>query len=463
MTARALPLPAEAPHSVQAEQALLGALFLNNDAMGFVSGILEPEHFHEEIHERIFRVVVNEIQHGRKATPVSVLNMLPSEAAPGIGMSHYVAQLFGEATSVLNAPDYARTIRDHAVMRSILRVGDELMASRDRGIPPDEALQLAFDGMDAIRGALAGNEVHRGLIGDLALRVLEQDTGFAVPTTLTDFDVMIGGGLRTGRLYVMGGRPGMGKTVWMCTVSRRLARAGTGVSIFSLETDNREIAARMIADELARTDWPVPYRCILANQLNGAEYERVAKGAQALDGFPILIDETPGLTIADIEARARMDRDRFGKQNIALRVVMIDYLGLIRRGDRYRGRTVDEIGEITLAAKGMSKRLNVAVVMFAQLNRSVESRDDKRPGMADLRDSGNIEQDADVVAMLYRPQYYIERSVEYRNKTAEADAQFAAAANKLEMIIGKNRLGPAATIDLWCEPQFSAIDNWARF
>lgn len=460
---RALPLPTSPPHNIQAEQALLGALFLNNDAFGLVSGALEPRHFHEEVHEIIYSNFRQQIAAGHKVTPVTLMNVLPAiEVAPGVSMQQYLARLCSESTGVLHAAEYARTIRDHSVMRSIIGIGEDLMAAQNRGTPPDDALRAAFDDFDAIRGAVAGSDVHRAMIGDLVWKVLDGESGIAIPTTLKDMDVVLAGGLRTGRLFIIGGRPGMGKTIWMCTVSRRIARAGTGVSIFSLETDNREIASRMIADEMARTDYPVPYRNILANNLNEGELGRVQRGAEALEALPIRVDDTSGLTIAEIEARARVDRDKMGANGVKLGVVMIDYLGLIRRGDRYRGRTVDEIGEITLAAKGISKRLDVAVVMFAQLNRGVENRDDKRPGMADLRDSGNIEQDADVVGLLYRPGFYIERSTEFKSNDPATIQEFDRSKYLLDMIIGKNRLGPAAAIDLWCDPALSAIDNWSR-
>lgn len=457
-----MPLPVVPPHNMEAEQALLGALFLNNDAYGLVSSTIGPEHFFEEAHELIYRKFSEQMSSGRKVTPTTIMNSLPSiEVAPGITMPQYLARLCSEATSVIHAPDYARSIRDQSLMRSIIAIGEDLRAAQNRGVPPEEAIRLAFDDMDAIRGALSGNDVHRAMIGDLVFKVLDGESGKAIPTNLHEFDKVLGGGLRTGRLFIIGGRPGMGKTVLLCSMARRIARSGVGVSIFSLETDNREIACRLIADEMARTDVTVPYRNILANTLTEQEFGRVQAGAEALQALPIKVDDTSGLTLAEIEGRARIDRDRMAA-TAPLGVVMIDYLGLVRRGDRYRGRTVDEIAELTMAAKGMTKRLNVAVVMFAQLSRGVEGRDDKRPTMSDLRDSGAIEQDADVVGLLYRPAYYLERSTEYKNGDREVSEQLHRERYLLDFIVGKNRLGPASSINLWCDPALSAIDNWSR-
>ena len=175
------------------------------------------------------------------------------------------------------------------------------------------------------------------------------------------------------------------------------------------------------------------------------------------------IDATGGLTMPEIEARVRLDRERFKKEGKRLSVVFIDYLGLIRASDRYRGNKVHELGEVALAAKVMAKRLDCAVVLLAQLSRGVEGRDDKRPVMSDLRDSGNIEEHADFVGLLYRPAYYLERSPAYRNQEPEAVEEATAKKFDLDLIIGKNRLGPTYIVELWCDPAMSAIDNKAKF
>ncbi|MDB5612126.1 MAG: DnaB domain protein helicase domain protein [Bradyrhizobium sp.] len=447
------------PHNIEAEQALIGAVLVNNDAYAMVSNLLEPDDLFEPAHQEIFRVIGTEISAGRKATPVTLKDMLPHCGILNMTLSQYLAHLCAESTTIINAPDYAARIRSLSIMRHMIAVGDVLATTFTS---PDDALREAWDSLDQIRAALSGANHHRSSIHDLAMKVLDDDGSFAIPTTLSDFDRATAGGLRSGRLLVLGGRPSMGKSLFLCSVSRRIARQGIGVSIFSLETDAKEVTARLIADELARTDYPIVYRDILARNLTDADFERVQVGAERVQVLPIRIDDASSLGIAEIEARARMDRDRMAKAGTRLGVVMIDYLGLVKCSDRYRGRKVDEIGEITAACKIMAKRLNVAVVLLAQLNRQVESRDDKRPGMSDLRESGNIEQDADIVGLLYRPVYYIERSAEFRRDEPDALRRYSDSQNKLELILGKNRLGAAATIELWCNPGTSSVDNWSH-
>lgn len=455
----ALPTP---PHNIECEQALLGAILINNDAFPLVSNLLDPEHLFEPAHQEIFRTIGSEIAAGRKATPVTLKDILPNIDMGGMPLTVYLARLCAESTTILNAPDYAARIRSLSIMRDLIAVGDALSTSKTYLASPDDALAWAWGRLDEVRALTAGADHHRAAISDLAMKVLDDDGSFAIPTTLTDFDRATAGGLRSGRLLVLGGRPSMGKSIWCCSVARRIARQGIGVSIFSLETDAKEVTARLISDELARTDYPIVYRDILARNLTDADFERVQVGAERVQVLPIRIDDASSLGIAEIEARARMDRDRMAKAGTRLGVVMIDYLGLVKCSDRYRGRKVDEIGEITAACKIMAKRLNVAVVLLAQLNRQVESRDDKRPGMSDLRESGNIEQDADIVGLLYRPVYYIERSAEFRRDEPDALRRYSDSQNKLELILGKNRLGAAATIELWCNPGTSSVDNWAR-
>jgi replicative DNA helicase len=215
---------------------------------------------------------------------------------------------------------------------------------------------------------------------------------------------------------------------------------------------------------LGRSQYPLAYRDILAaNDLTDGDVERLDAAMRHVERLPIALEEAAGVTIVQIEARARVAAERFRKAGTTLGLVVIDYLGLVTPTERYRGQKVDEVGEIAKAAKEMSKRLGVCVVLLAQLNRGVEGREDKRPIMSDLRDSGNIEEHADVVGLLYRPYYYTINSAAYRDGHAPTIDRAAMEENKLFVGFGKNRLGPTGNVELWCNVGRSCLRSAERW
>lgn len=458
------------PLNIEAEQAVLGAILLNNQAMGLVlERGLEPDHFHEALHGTIFAEMRRRIAGGGLVTPVVLKDAFPDADLGQFGnrftVAQYLARLMVEATTVINAPEYADHVRQLAMMRELVWVLRDLAESRAHSVAPDEALNAAFASIDAIRAQAVGRQGGRGALAALVARIRGERQANSEPaavasTGFTDLDRIMTGGWRARRLYVFAARPGMGKTTLMLSSARRVARSGVGVSIFSLEIDEDEIAARLTADELARTWTPLPYSQILAQTVPADQIQHVERGEVAIEKLPIQIDASSGLSISEIEARARMDRDRFAQHGLRLGLVGIDYLGLVKTTGRYRGNKVDEFGEVALAAKNMAKRLDTAVVLLAQLNRAVEGRDDKRPTMADLRASGEIEEHADVVGLMVREAVYIERSPEFRRSDVDAVDRYEAKKFHMEVILGKNRLGPAHTVDLWCNPALAAVDNW---
>jgi replicative DNA helicase len=451
------------PTNVEAEQALLGAVLLNNDAFGVISAMIGPEHFVEPLHAEIFAAAGRFIADGKKATPISLKDAFPgTEVMPGMTVQMYLAKLAAECVSTsIGLPQLGANVRDLALMRKIIWVGEDLRRAATDGYAPDEALRRAWEMLDGLRMGQAEDAGDRGSIADLVQRLIAQDgaeSSFSISTGLTDLDRSIAGGWRAGRLYVLAGRPGMGKTVIAWSSARRVANQGVGVAGYSLEIDAHEVTARLISDALCRTGTPVPYRDIVAGTLDQAQRSHRNRAAATLEKIPLRVDATGGVSMGEIEARCRVERDRFARQGVRLGVVFIDYLGLVRATDRYRGSKVNELGEIALAAKTMAKRLDIAVVLLAQLNRSVEQRDDKRPNMSDLRDSGNIEEHADVVGLLYRPAYY-----DARSRDPEAQERALDNPHRLELILGKNRLGPTMPVDLWCDMANNAVDNWQRY
>lgn len=455
--------------SIESEQALLGAIFLNNEAFGAVADIVKPEAFHEPLHRTIYELSARQIRDGRHVTAVSLRPSLPDHDIGGMKLHAYLAKLSTEATTVVNARDYGLTVRDMHTARQIAAIGDDLRNAPDMAQAPQEALAEAWKRLEALRLATDEVEDNAASIGDAALRMADKITeirqGLMVPaisTGLIEYDRAIGGGYRKGRLYIEAGRPGAGKTVKAIASARRIARSGHGVKFYSLEIDGEETAARTLAAELARSSGPVAYRDILTGQLDDAAHERVTAAAHRMKEWPLRFDCSGGLGMAQIEARTRLDKERMAKAGRCLDVVFIDYLGLIKVTDRYRGNQTIELGEIALAAKNMAKRLDVALVLLSQLNRGVEGRDDKRPNMSDLRQSGNIEEHADCVALCYRPAYYLEKSAKYKSGDADAMAEMEAVRNSFELIIDKNRLGPTGTKRFWCDVALNAIEDLAR-
>ncbi|WP_018266504.1 replicative DNA helicase [Methylosinus sp. LW4] len=478
MNAHAPALDAALPICLEAEQALLGALLLNEHALANV-GFLEARHFGEELHARIYSSMLELAGAGRKVSLITVgaqlANLQLPEGAPPLRA--YLATLAREATTIADAPGYAELIVDAWARRELIALARA--ASDSARFSGTGRLQATLDELDAqiitLRNAgQIGAEAERTTLGaglaDVIREAEDRAAGNAriIPSTgFVDLDRVIGGGYRAGRLYVVAGNPGAGKTIFLVASARRVARLRDdrpqfGVDIYSLEIDRRELAARMAANAMAAGVAPLAYSDILAGALDEQAVNRLRKVEERFNEFAVTIDATPGLTIEQIESRAKRTKQRLERAGKTLDVVFIDYLQIMGFGDRYRGRKVDEIGEVTKGAKAMAKRLEVAVVLLSQLSRENQKRDDKRPQLFDLRDSGSIEQDADVVIGLHRPSYYDQRDPKVLNGDAEACERAAARANDLEVILMKNRLGPTTTVHLYCDVARSFLDNGER-
>lgn len=463
------PTPQRVIASIEGEQALLGAILINNEALGAVLDVVKPEDFYDPIHRTIFELSARQIKEGRRVTPVSLRASLPDNDIGGIKLSEYLTRLASEASTIIGARDYGRTIRDLHIARQIAVIGEDLRNAPDMARSPAEALADAWKRLEVLRTDADEGADHTASIGDAAQRMAEKITELrqgrmtpAISTGLADYDRAIGGGYRKGRLYIEAGRPGAGKTVKAIASARRIARAGHGVKFYSLEIDEEETAARTLAAELARSTSPIAYRDILTGQLDDSQHERVAQAALRMKDWPLRFDCSGGISMAQIEARTRLDQERMAKAGKSLDVVFIDYLGLIKVTDRYKGNATIEQGELALAGKNLSKTLGVAVVMLAQLNRGVEGREDKRPNMADLRQSGNIEEHADCIALCYRPAYYLEKSPKFKANEPEAVAEMELVKNSFELIIDKNRLGPPGTRQFWCDVALNAVEDLGR-
>ncbi len=464
-----------APHNIDAEQALLGAILVNNEAFYRVSDFLEPQHFYEPIHQKIYELTASLVRAGKVATPVTLKTFLPGDLdIAGLTVSQYLARLAAEATTVINAGDYGRSIYDLATRRALIVIGED-MVNVAYDAPVDLPPQDQIEDVERRLYELAETGRYDGgfqrfsqaltTAVDMTARAYQRDGKLSgIATGLRTLDEKLGG-LQPSDLVIIAGRPGMGKTALATNIAYNIARAWAGelrpdgrtetvnggiVGFFSLEMSAEQLATRIISEQTE-----IPSNKMRRGEIDPSEFDRIAGKAREMETVPLYIDETGGLSIAQLAARARRLKRQRG-----LDLLVIDYIQLLQGSSRRanEGR-VQEVTEITTNLKALAKELNVPVVALSQLSRQVENREDKRPQLSDLRESGSIEQDADVVMFVYREEYYL-RNREPRAGTEEHfkwQEQMAAVHGKADVIIGKQRHGPTGTAEL----QFEA--NVTRF
>lgn len=473
------PLHREAPNNIEAEQALLGAVLVNNDAFYRVSDFLKPSHFYEPLHRKIFEVAGELIRMGKIATPITLKTFLPADEKVGdITVAHYLVRLAAEAVTVINAVDYGRAIYDLATRRALITVGEDMVnIAYDAPVDmsPQEQIEDAerrlfelaetgrYDGgfesfTDALKTAI-----------DMASAAYMRDGHLSgVATGLHDMDVRMGG-LQPSDLIVLAGRPGMGKTSLATNIAFNIANAyepaqqadgsfkaanGGVIGFFSLEMSAEQLATRIISEQAE-----VPSSKIRRGDLTEADFEKLVSCTQMLQKLPLYIDSTGGISIAQLAARARRLKRQRG-----LDVLVIDYIQLMQGSSaRASQNRVQEITEITTGLKALAKELNVPIIALSQLSRQVESRDDKRPQLSDLRESGSIEQDADVVLFVYREEYYL-KNKEPKPGTEEYikwEGEMNDARGKAEVIIAKQRHGPTGTVQLGFQGEFTRFFDLA--
>lgn len=395
--------PRPLPHNVEVEQALLGALLINNDAVLYAEG-LRQDHFFEPLHAKIFCEILRQIGLGQAVSPLTVKSAFPTDiqVVGELTIPRYLARLAAEATTVINVRDYAKFIIDFWELRQIVLLGEDICDSSEKYSPPDELVVVTRARIDEIRagGTSLTREPARPL-GAATTGVIErmQDimrsgvSATGIITGLAPLDRILGG-LQLADLVIGAGRPGMGKTTFAGSIARAVAKTGEhGVGFFSLEMPERHIGARFLADEAFTERDPIHYTSIVRGDLGGdratqdARHERLVSATRNLNNYPLILDCSSGLTVGDVYARTRAMAAKLEKQyKRRLSLLVVDYLKFVRPSDRYRGQRVQEVGEITAAFKTLAKDLNICVLLLSQLSRAVESRQDKRPELADLRD-----------------------------------------------------------------------------
>jgi replicative DNA helicase len=448
-------------HNIEAEQALIGAVLINNQALEFAAKHVDYTHFYEPIHQSIYGVIEQLIAAGKRADPIIVRSFLANDLiAPGVTTKKYLARLASEATTIINAPEYALLIRELADRRRLSEIAYALMPA-DASHPASLASE-AISALDMVVAAASENgapslnmkqAMSRAV--DAAAHAYQHDGRVqGVPTTLRDLDTKLGG-MSRGDLVVLGGRPGMGKSAMILTMLRRAAEQSFRSMLVSLEMSDVPMSHRMISDHIF--DLPgdnLPYSALRTGRFHERMFTQVQEAALHLAGLPIRIEQQPGLTVSQIGARARQQKRRDG-----LDILAVDHLDLVKASGRYAGNKVYELGEITAALKALAKEMDIVVVLLCQLSREVEKREDKRPQLADLRSSGSIEQDADTVIFLFRQSYYLATN-EPRVGTPEHELwqnEMAKCHNMVSAIVAKQRMGPTGAVELFCDIGNNAI------
>lgn len=452
---------------LEVEQSLLGALLLNNTAYSLVSGFLRPDHFSEQLHGRIYEIIGKMIAAGTVANPLTVRGALPPEIE-GLGSAGaYVAHLAAEATTVINAPDYARIVHEFALRRAAAALGSDLTAAAGavgasaRDLLASAEIRLMALGEDAAVGdpnKAGGGQGYEDVLKDAEERLRDGRHLRGATTSFMDLDDKLGG-LLPGDLILIGARPSMGKTCIALSMARRMARMGIGVGVDSLEMREGALRYRLLSDELEHDLASVPYKSIAEGRFEEKMLPRVRKAAERLKAIPLSIIDS-GNRLAEIPAHIRRARKECEAKGAALQVFMIDYLGLIRPGDRYAGNRVSEVTEISNTIKALAKREHVAIVALHQLSRANEGRDDKRPRLSDLRDSGALEQDADVVMFVHREYYYLSKPGHAGGMDkADRMGRMVDEEHVMEIIIDKQRSGPTGAVRLWCDMATNSVRN----
>jgi replicative DNA helicase len=474
------PLYREAPNNIEAEQALLGAILVNNDAFYRVSDFLKPAHFFEPLHRKIFEVLAEFIRMGKTANPVTVKTFQPADKRVGdMTVAHYLARLAAEAVTVINAADYGRAIYDLATRRALITVGEDMVnIAYDAPVDmsPQEQIEDAerrlfelaetgrYDGgfesfTDAVKTAV-----------DMANAAYMRDGHLSgISTGFRDLDRRMGG-LQPSDLLIVAGRPGMGKSSLATNIAFHIANAyepapqadgsfkaasGGVVGLFSLEMSSEQLATRIISEQTE-----IPSSKIRRGEITEADFEKLVACSQMMQRLPLYIDQTGGISIAQLAARARRLKRQRG-----LDVIIIDYVQLMTGSSKRASENrVQEITEITTGLKALAKELNVPIIALSQLSRQVESREDKRPQLSDLRESGSIEQDADVVLFVFREEYYLKNrepkpgTLEYTQWENEMNE----ARGKAEVIIAKQRHGPTGTVQMGFQGEFTRFFDLAE-
>ena len=473
-------------NNIEAEQSVLGAVLVNNSVLPRL-GSLRPEHFYDPIHEQLFTKIEQTIESGDLASPITLKDWFAAiPSVEGLGGAVYLARLTDHAVTVFDAPANARTVINAHARRAIVAASEAAIESAYAGCEPQDTastLDASIIGLDfgKPRGRYRFSETMKATTERVAEAYKADGRPIGIMTNLTELDRLVRG-FRRGNLVVIAGRPGMGKSALAASLAQRAALsknpfAGsddapkkTGVIIISLEMSDEEYGVRFVSDAMRADGVSIPYSDALdgfsgdaykANQ-EQAMMDWVHK-ARDIESMPISIADMPaqsalGAILSEIRRRAAMLADAGSPVGL----IVVDHLGLIALPNS-RDNEASRVGYVTAAMKGLAKRMECTVALLSQLNRGVESRDDKRPTLADLRNSGSIEQDADVVLFPFRPEYYIAKDEPSEDhKRADWQADMDQWRNMAEIRVAKNRSGPEGLATVHCDIACNHFSDLAR-
>ncbi|MDP2603388.1 MAG: replicative DNA helicase [Deltaproteobacteria bacterium] len=434
------------PQNLEAESSVLGGILLENEAVNQVLELLRPEDFYRESHRKVFRAIV---ELSDRSDPVDLITLSDCLKNRGeleaVGGTAYLASLADFVPTAANITHYARIVREKSILRSLISTATEIAT---RGYEEQGNVDEFLDSAEKVIFDISEKKIKASFVavGDMikdTLKTVEKlyerkEMVTGVPTGYDDLDKLTAG-LQPAELIIVAGRPGMGKTAFALNIAANAAFTGAGVAVFSLEMAKEQLVLRMLCSE-ARVDSSK----VRSGYLGERDFPQLAKAAGRLHEAPIYIDDTPAISVLELRAKARrLVRDRSKK----IGLIIVDYLQLMR-GMGTASNREQEISEISRSLKALAKELSVPVMALSQLNRRVEDRSDRRPMMSDLRESGAIEQDSDVIIFIYRDEVY--------NKSDESKKGLA------EIIVAKQRNGPIDTVTLTFLNMYTRFENYTE-
>jgi len=455
----------ELPNNIEAEQAILGSILLTNEIFDEINTIISSKNFHDPMHQKIFAAIENLIFKGMLANPITLKNYFENEKDE-INVPEYLVKVTKFSTSTRQAIEYSKIIYDMFVRRELIKISEntidsaklnDLNTSGQNIIENSEKLLFNLAEKGSFNSSLIKFDEAMKLTIEMASNAYKNEEGIVgVPTGLRDLDDRLGG-LHNSDLLIIAGRPSMGKTALATNIAfnaaLKLQASGkkSSVAFFSLEMSSEQLSTRILAEQSR-----IKSNDIRRGRISDEQFDKFIETSKNISELPLYIDETPAISIAALSNRARRIKRIYG-----LDLIVVDYIQLMRAVHTFKDGRVQEISEITQGLKALAKELSVPVLALSQLSRAVEQRDNKKPQLSDLRESGSIEQDADVVMFVYREAYYLENK-EPRPATvehAEWQAKMNEVSNLAEIIIGKQRHGPTGNVMLEFEPMFTKFKD----
>tara|TARA_B100000676_G_scaffold294722_1_gene333002 strand:+ start:457 stop:1872 length:1416 start_codon:yes stop_codon:yes gene_type:complete len=455
----------ELPNNIEAEQSIIGSILISNEIFDEINTFVSSKNFYDPMHQRIFSAIEKLIYSGMLANPITLKNHFENDEDK-INIPEYLVKITKFSTSNRQAIEYSKIVYDLYVKRQLIKLSEEIIDTAKLN-DIDKNSQTIIENSEkslfdlAEKGSFSNTIVKFDealkLTIDMASTAYKNDEGIVgVPTGLRDLDEKLGG-LHKSDLLIIAGRPSMGKTALATNIAFNAAKKfqqdgkKTSVAFFSLEMSSEQLSTRILAEQSR-----IKSNDIRRGRISEDQFDKFIETSKDISELPLYIDETPAISIAALCNRARRMKRIYG-----LDLIVVDYIQLMTAVNSRRDGRVQEISEITQGLKALAKELSVPVLALSQLSRAVEQRDNNKPVLADLRESGSIEQDADVVMFVYREAYYLERkeprpaTVEY----AEWQAKMSEVSNMAEIIVGKQRHGPTGNVFLEFEPMFTKFKD----